>query len=146
MADDISAGARKEFNKRAGMLALVAGIILIIAGVTGAAAWEAIKDFVNANLGQNTALQYAFLVFILVASFGGFIVLIGGVLYLKEKVRTANFLLMLGVGMGLVGVVITLIVALSEMNVMGLAGVGLGFVGIVLSVIARRMAVKVEKK
>ena len=141
---ELSVDARKLANKQAGQLAFVSGIILLVAGVTGAASWSAIEAFVTENISENMAIQYTFVIFILVASFGGILVMLGGILFFEEKVRTAKLLIMLGVGMGLIGVIITLIVAISRTELASLTAVGLGFVGIVLSVIARLKAEKVE--
>jgi len=143
---DVSAGDRKVHNKQAGMLAIIAGILLIIAGVTGAAAWEAIQSYVEDTFGDNATMEIVFLIFILIASLGGIVVVLGGWLFMREKVRTAKFLLMLGVGMGLVGLIITVMVAIKEGTMLNLSAIGLGFVGIILSVVARSRAVAKDIK
>ncbi|MDG6221351.1 MAG: hypothetical protein QCI38_07905 [Candidatus Thermoplasmatota archaeon] len=137
---------RKEDNKIAEQLALVAGILLLVAGVTGAAAWETIKGYAQTALGGDEMIGMVFMVLILLASLGGLMVLVGAFMYINENVRTANFMLMLGVGMGLVGLIISLIVGISEGSILNLGGMGLGFAGIVLSVFAKMKAENVEKK
>ena len=137
-------GERKEANRKAGALAIVAGIFLLVEGLTGAAAWQAVKDYVTATFPGNASMELVFGILILLASIGGILVIIGGGLFMKEKVGGGKALILLGVGMGLIGLIITLLVVMEGKETLHLASIGLGFVGIVLSVAARMKAQKVE--
>jgi hypothetical protein len=132
-----------ERNKSAMYLAVVAGVILLIAGITGVAFINKIKDFVLQQF-NNEALQWVFLILILLASLGGILVIIGGILIGKDKVTGGKILITIGVGTGLIGLIIALIIFAVERTMdTSISGI-LGLVGIILSVAARMMAKKKE--
>ena len=73
-------------NKHIMGIAILAGILLIIAGINGIATWEAIKDFVTTHIADNSIVQIVFAILIFIASLGGIAVIIGGLLIGKNKV------------------------------------------------------------
>ena len=95
-------------NSQAMVIAIIAGILLLIAGVSGFAAWEAIKDFVTTNVIDNSVVQIVFAILIFIASLGGIAVIAGGLLLGKNKVGTGKFLITLGAGLGLIGLIFSI--------------------------------------
>lgn len=129
-------------NTKAMAVAIVAGILLLIAGVNGLAAWENIKTFVVDNIADNYIIQVVFAILIFIASLGGISVIIGGILVGKEKLKTGKFLISLGAGLGLLGLIFTIIVALFEGSFTLTTLFSIGGIGLILSIIARLMVKK----
>jgi hypothetical protein len=129
-------------NKKVMWIAIVAGLLLLIAGVNGVAAWETIKEFVLDNFGNNTVLQFVFAILIFIASLGGISVIAGGILIGKDKVRTGKFLISLGSGLGIIGLLISIYVGFVENSLTISSFFSIGMIGLILSIIARLMAKK----
>ncbi|MEW6593199.1 MAG: hypothetical protein AB1305_06000 [Candidatus Hadarchaeota archaeon] len=68
-------------NSLAMVLAIVAGILILAAGLTGATTWESIRNFVTTLLGNHWALLLLFQVLVFLASLGGIAVILGGLLF-----------------------------------------------------------------
>jgi len=132
-------------NTTSMVLAIVAGILLLIAGLSGAAAWETIKTFVSNNVVDNSAIQIVFAILIFIASFGGIVVILGGLLIWKNKVGIGKFLIALGAGLGLIGLIVSIIVAAVESDLTIGGFLTMGGIGIILSIVARVMAKKEEE-
>ena len=129
-------------TKSAMILALLAGILLLISGISGLATWETIKNFVTENIIDNTIVQFVFAILIFIASLGGLSVITGGILIGKNKIRTGKFLILLGAGMGLVGLIFTVAVAYVEGSLTLGSFFSIGTIGLVLSIIARSIVKK----
>ena len=127
-------------NRTAMIIAIVAGILLFVAGVSGAAAWEAIKTFVTTYIIDNIAVLIVFAILIFIASLGGISVVIGGLLIGKNKVRTGKFTISLGVGMGLIGLMVSIVVAVMENSLIIGEFVSVGGIGLILLIVARIVA------
>jgi len=132
-------------NTTSMVLAIVAGVLFLLAGITGAAAWEAIRHFVTANIVENEIVEFAFAILIFLASLGGVIVIAGGLLIGKNRVGIGKFLIALGAGIGLIGLIITIIVAAMENDLTVGGFFTVGMVGLILSIVARALAKKEEK-
>ena len=129
-------------NNKAMGIALAAGILLLISGISGLATWETIKTFVTENIVDNHVIQIIFSMLIFIASLGGIAVIAGGILIGKGKVGTGKFAIALGAGLGLIGLIVSIIVAYTE-NSLTLSGFfSIGFIGLLLSIIARGTATK----
>lgn len=128
-------------NKVAG-IAIVAGILLLIAGVSGLATWETIKEFVTENIVDNGLVQILFAILIFIASLGGISVIIGGLLIWKDKIGTAKFMISLGAGLGLIGLIFSVIVAVIEGSFTIGSFFSIGAIGLILSIVARLMVKK----
>jgi len=129
-------------NSKAMGIAIVAGILLLIAGLSGMAAWSAIKEFVIEHVADNEIIQYVFVILIFIASLGGIAVIIGGLLIGKDKIRTGKFIIALGAGLGLIGLIFSVIVAyLGESLTIG-SFLSIGAIGLILSIVARMIAKK----
>ena len=136
----------KKDNKKAMQLAVVAGILLLISGVSGAAAWSTVEDFVTENISDSDAIQMVFVVLILIASLGGLIVILGGAMIGKKKVGPGKALITLGAGLGLIGLIVSVVVGLMEGSIVIFGFFAIGGVGLILSIIARAMAEKKPKR
>ncbi len=123
-------------------VAIVAGTLLLIAGVSGAATWQAIKEFVASQFPGNEILEIIFVILIFIASLGGIAVIIGGLLIGKKKIGTGRTFILLGAGMGIIGLIFSSIVAYSEGNLTLGSFLSIGTIGIVLSIAARMIAKK----
>lgn len=130
----------KSSYKKAMYLSIVAGILLLVAGITGVATWESLKDVVTENISDSTAVVYAFMGLILLASLGGILVIIGGISIGKDNPGLGRLLITIGVGTGIIGLIIMIV----TWSLGGSIGLSIGFIlvllGIVLSVVARSMA------
>lgn len=127
-------------NKKAMILAIIAGILLLIAGINGIATWETIKDFVLNYIGDNEIIDIIFVILILIASLGGLAVIFGGLLFGKDKVRTGRFLIALGTGLGLIGLIVSIVIAIYEENPIIGSFFSIGAIGLIMSIIARMIA------
>ena len=129
-------------NKSAMYVAIAGGILLLIAGLTGAAAWSQIRDIVYQHITHDALVMDIFSWLIIIASFGGLAVIVGGILIGYASAGVGKFLIALGAGMGLIGFIIAF--ALWYLNGMsGIFTIGgsiVGLVGVVLSIAARQMA------
>lgn len=128
---------------KAMIIAIVAGFLLIIAGVNGVATWGTIKNFVTSYIMDNGIVEVVFVVLIFIASLGGIGVIAGGLLIGKDKIRTGKFLICIGAGFGIIGLIVTAIVACFEKNLEISSFLSIGTIGLILSVVAR-MTVKKE--
>ena len=131
-----------EKKKQAMIIAIFAGILLLISGVSGLATWEAISNFVTTNVIDNYIVQIIFAVLIFIASLGGLSVIIGGLLIGKDRVGTGKLFITLGAGLGLIGLIVSIIVAIMENNFTIGSFFSVGAIGLILSIIARMMVKK----
>jgi hypothetical protein len=127
-------------NQLAMVLAIVAGVLLILSGVNGLGMWEMIKGFVTKYLIDHIAVQLLFAVIIFIASLGGIAVIIGGLLIGKERITTGKLLIMLGTGMGIIGLAASIVVDWESGNFSINRYYSAGTIGIVLSVAVRMIA------
>ena len=123
-------------------IAIIAGILLLIAGISGAATWQTISDFVSSQFPGNEILEIVFVILIFIASLGGIAVIIGGLLIGKKKTGTGRMFILLGAGMGIIGLIFSLIVAYNEGNLTIGSFLSIGMIGIILSIAARMIAKK----
>ena len=129
-------------KKQAMIIAIFAGILLLISGFSGLATWETIRDFVTTNIVNNYVVQIIFAILIFIASLGGLSVIIGGLLIGKNKIRTGKLFIALGAGLGLIGLIISIIVAFMEKNFTIGSFFSIGSIGLILSIIARMITKK----
>jgi hypothetical protein len=132
----------KSRNTQAMGIAILAGILLIIAGISGIATWETIKDFVTTHITDNSIIQIVFAILIFIASLGGIAVIIGGVLIGRNNVGLGKFIIALGAGLGLIGLIFTLLITYTEGNFTIGSFLSIGTIGLILSIVARIIAKK----
>lgn len=130
----------KSKNKAAMGLAIVAGLLLLVEGISGFALWTTIKEFVRDNVTDNEIVMYIFVILIFIASLGGIAVIIGGLLIGSNKVKTGKFIIALGAGLGLIGLIVSIIIGLTEGSFTLNSLTTLGAIGLILSIVARIMA------
>ncbi len=128
-------------NKKAGSMAIIGGVLMLLAGVTGAAAWKALGDTAIEITGMG-ALGTIFQMLVLIGSLGGLVVILGGLMVSLESVSIGKIMITIGAGFGIIGLIIFLVVTFMGDQPAGnfLAGIGLGFIGLVLTIIARQKA------
>jgi len=129
-------------NKNAMIIAIIAGVLLLISGISGLATWEAIKEFVTNNIADNAVIQIVFAILIFIASLGGISVIVGGILIGKDNVGTGKFLITLGAGLGIIGLIVSIYYAYVEGALNVWSFFSIGFIGLILSIIARIIAKK----
>lgn len=124
-------------NQVAAAIGVIAGIMMLLAGVTGAAAWGSIVKFLESKVGTDAAINFLAYIIIAIASLGGLIVMLGSGLFMTKHVRAGRLLIALGAGFGLIGLILFISVHLENAETAFLGGIGLGAVGLILSVVAR---------
>ncbi len=128
-------------NKAAAGLAILAGVLLLSAGVTGAATWQTIRNFVVALIGDHWALILLFQALIFIASLGGVAVICGGILVGAGRTFLGKLFILLGTGTGLLGLVLAVMLPWFRQGSASLAlGTTTGTFGIIFSVVARMIA------
>ncbi len=129
-------------NRRAGIIALIGGVLMLIAGVTGASTWAKIGDIAIDITGLES-LGIVFQILVLIGSLGGIIVILGG-LVLQKAVTPAKIMITLGAGFGIIGLIIFVVVTMIGDNpaLNFISAIGLGFIGLILSIVARQKAVE----
>jgi hypothetical protein len=129
-------------NSTAMKIAIFAGILLLISGINGIAAWETIKNFVISTIADHFIIQVIFAILLFIASLGGISVIAGGLLIGKGKVGTGKFLISLGAGLGLIGLIIAIYIGYTEGNLTIGSFFSIGVIGLILSIVARLLAKK----
>jgi hypothetical protein len=124
------------------IIAIFAGILLIISGISGMATWETIKNYVINNVTDNEIVQIVFAILIFIASLGGLSVIIGGLLIGKNKIGLGKLFITLGAGLGIIGLIFSIIVAFTEDSLTLGSFFSIGMLGLILSIVARMLAKK----
>ena len=134
-------------NEKAGLIAIIGGIFMLLAGITGAATWAALGNLIVDITGNND-MKLPFQILALIGSLGGLIIILGGLMihgkYIKMKkdkrVKVGKIFITLGAGMGVIGLIIFLVLALFSADPAGniFGAVGIGFVGLILTIVARQ--------
>ncbi len=124
-------------NEKAAILAIWAGVLMLIGGVTGASQWRHTFALVEDVLGASAALRFVQLVFVALGSVGGIFVLLGAYAFRESHVRTGRMMIWFGTGFTIVSLILFVILQVRTGD-WPFAGAGLlGFVGIGLSQMAR---------
>lgn len=136
-------------NKVAGVLGIISAVLFIVSGYTSNIdMYRAIES----GLQQYTAKEIWQVAIIpvnilgLIAQVGGFAVLAGALLFLKNHVTTGKLLVMIGTGQGIITIMVRLIIesvqggmVYANNYVLWLATSAIGL-GIVFSIVANRIA------
>jgi len=83
-------------------------------------------------------------ILVYIAGLGGIAVIIGGILFLMNRIGTGKFVIGLGAGIGLIGLIIMLAEAViaggveALLDVVTLISQSIAWIGVILSIIARR--------
>jgi hypothetical protein len=132
----------KKNNQRSMIIAIIAGLLLLISGTSGVSKWATIQDFVSINIIENYIVEIIFAVLIFIASLGGLSVIIGGILIGKNRIITGKFLILLGAGLGLIGLIFSIIITVFEGSLTLGSYFTIGGIGLILSIIARLISNK----
>lgn len=126
--------------RQAAFLALLSGALLMAGHFSGAPYWRDLLLAVARFVEVGPLLRALFFTILAVASFGGAVVILGGLLILEGRLLTAKLLILLGTGFGLLSFVfgLALLLLRGDLPVAGNSGVVL--VGVGLSVAARLRA------
>ena len=126
-------------------IAVIAGLMLMMAGINGLGMWETIRDFVTAYIIDHLAVQILFMVLIFIASLGGISVIAGGLLIGKGRITTGKLIIGLGAGMGLIGLAVSVLVDYVSGSFSIMNYYSAGWIGLILSIAARMAAKKPGK-
>ena len=133
-------------NKTAGILCIVGGALLVVAGTTGMKPLlEEILKYIQPTVDASPILATIFKALIFIAALGGISVIIGGLLTFYVP-RIGKLLVMLGAGLGLLGFMIPMSLAWHQgipINELfeGYVSSTWGYVlGIMLTIIGRLIA------
>ncbi len=128
---------RLSNNQVAAIIGLAAGLLMLIAGFSGAAGWQRILEFVQEKLGTNEGVSILARILVTIASLGGILVLIGSALIYSDRVRAGRVAIWLGAGFGLIGLALFILIHLERQEIPFASGIGLGAIGVILSIVAR---------
>lgn len=140
-------------NKLAGILAVASGLLFLVSSYHPS---TVIYDLVVAGLKEYTARgvwQVAIVpvgLLALVAQLGGIVVIIGGVLFFKNRITSGKFLVMIGTGQGILTIILSLALGLASEGTSFLSNYVLWFtgtaagIGIICSIISRTMATSIR--
>jgi hypothetical protein len=143
--------SHKGRQRTAFILALIGGILLLIAGVAGGIGVYALAfNWIEANIPSLTSVLGIILAALtIIASFGGVAVIVGGIMILGGRITTGKLFIGLGAGVGIFGILIGLVTGLAQglgflasAEAVFATGQTLGWVGIFLSIFARFAAKK----
>ncbi|MFX0068875.1 MAG: hypothetical protein ACFE7S_06435 [Candidatus Hodarchaeota archaeon] len=143
-------GEEKPSNLPSLVLATIAGIILIVSRTTGSLGfYETILNYIAAQFGGEVAIVISYVLWALsiIASLGGFAVIIGGILIHRGRVTTGRFIISIGAGMGIIGLLVEIGSAALQgwTSLVGLIFAmtqSLSWIGIILSIVASLIARK----
>ncbi len=128
------------------IIAMVAGILLLVTGTQGPIGlYQTIGDLLP-NLTQNQQiLQLADVIaaiFIAIALAGGLAVIAGGIIILFNHVTVGKFVVAIGTGAGLIWLILLILTLLTSLQLSTIIGryTPFGWAGLILSFIARIVA------
>lgn len=136
----------KKSNSLAKKLAIISGLLLLLSGGSGVAAIKMLAEILFSIIPENKLLIWMFTFLIIIASFGGITVMIGGFLIGKHKVTLGRILIQLGSGMGVLGLLLMILVAIINGRFIMGSFFSIGTLGVTLSVIAVLVSKKPKKK
>jgi len=146
MKNEVSEQMPNTKNLTVFILSIISGILLIVSGIHGSiGVYETILStvalFFKHALAQSIIGSVA-LILILLASLGGFSVILGGYLIYKNRIRTGKFMIGLGASVGLPGLILILLtLTATQQFSLIIAQYGIiGWTGIALSLITRAVA------
>ncbi len=124
-------------NIQAAIIAAVAGILLLIAGINGVAGVDQLFALLEKYLGTNETLRILAYVLGAIAALGGVAVLIGAYFVGTEHVRTGKLLITLGSGAGILTLLLFLAKNVESEQFSYLFAVLPALLGVVLAIVAR---------
>jgi len=126
-----------KVNTQAALLAVIAGILLLVVGYTGVAGVDHFFDLLQSWFGPQPVLLFLSRVFGGIAALGGVAVLIGAYFLATDRVRTGRILIVLGSGAGLITLLLFLARNLVSEDFSYLLAVLPAILGVALGIIAQ---------
>ncbi len=127
-------------NTQAAIIAVVAGILLLIVGLNGVAGVDRLFALLEEWFGTNEALRILAYVLGAIAALGGVAVLIGAYFVATEHVRTGKLLITLGSGAGIITLLLFLARNVASEQFSYIFAVLPAILGVVLAIVARSWA------
>lgn len=126
----------KKSNKTAKRLAIIAGILLLLSGITGVGFVETVGNFVFNHITDNYFVILAFTIFLFIASLGGLAVILGGILIGRQRIFWGLLFIRLGSGVGIFGFLLNIFLTIYTKTLSISSFFSIGSLGIILAVIA----------
>lgn len=126
----------KKKNRKVFWLALISSIFLFISGTNGVAGLRSIGNVVL-NYIDFQLLQPLFIILLIIASFGGLSVLVGGILALKNKELLSKIFIWLGSGAGILGFFFNLFISIITLNLPKYSSLSFSSLGIIFALAAQ---------
>lgn len=124
-------------NDEAAILAVVAGVFLLAAGVSGAPQFERTFLLLHRLLGPLPLLRPVAFLVVSIAAWGGFAVIAGGLVVRLDHPQVGKVLMYLGTGFSVFSLAAFVVLQLADRTIPFAGGIGFGAVGVVLSIAAR---------
>lgn len=124
-------------NTEAAILATIAGVLLLVAGVNGAAGVDRFFELLESWFGSNEALRIVAYVLGAIAALGGVAVLLGAYSVGTDHVRLGKILIALGSGAGLLTLLLFLAKNVTSEQFSYLYAVLPTLLGVVVAIVAR---------
>ncbi len=142
----------------AGILAITSGLLFLISGyhpstVIYDLVAKGLKEYTAKDVWQIAVVPVGLLAFI--AQLGGAVVITGGVLFVKNRITTGKFLVMIGTGQGILTIILSIAFGLASQGANFLSNYFLWFtgtaagIGIICSIVSQTMAkapIKADKR
>lgn len=143
-------GKDKPSNIPSLVLAVIAGILLIVSRTTGSLGfYETVLSYISAQFGGTVAVVISYVLWALsiLASLGGIAVIVGGILIYRSRTTTGRLVISIGAGMGIIGLLVEIGSAAlqgwtSLVGLMLAMTQSLSWIGILLSIAASLLARK----
>ncbi len=135
------------------VLSVVAGILLMVSGVPSSVGFLGkVIEFISERMGGLVAetLSIVLWVFSFLASFGGILVIMGGILTYRNRLTIGKLLIGIGSGSGFIGLLFMMASALLHgwfymVSLILTMVQSLGWIGVFLSIAARMTAKKPKR-
>lgn len=127
-------------NTQAAIIAAVAGVLLLVVGLNGAAGVDRIFALLEEWFGANEALRILAFVLGGIAALGGVAVLFGAYFVGTDRVRVGKLLITLGSGAGVITLLVFVGRNLASEQFSYLYAVLPAILGVVLAIVARFVA------
>lgn len=135
----------KKNNLIAFWLAMASSLFLFISGTTGVASWVGIEKIILKYVNFQW-INILFISLLIISSFGGIAVFIGGILVLKKKLFLGNLLISLGSGAGLISFIFNLLILIINFNFSIYYYLSFSSLGVILALSAQIFSGNKNKK
>ena len=128
-------------NDKAAILAIMAGVLFLLVGYTGARGVDHFFGLFVDVFGPVPGLRVVAFVLVSIASLGGIVVLIGAWLFHRDQFWSGQLLILLGTGAGLISLILFLVLLVTRPGrILAHETAVPVLIGVVLSVSARVIA------